>query len=122
MTDDKMSKALRLQQQIEAMASGIEEIRIALLRPGDVVLVMTPEGTLDTDLSGVLSTVQSWFPDNDVRVCAGISIEVVRPTCERGHIRTWTSAVCQVCGDLQEDPPPASLTADPDMIIDREIS
>lgn len=57
----------------------IDEIRIARLRPGDVVLVKTPADMLEDDLAQMLATVQHWFPHNDVRVLAGIDIEVVRP-------------------------------------------
>jgi biotin synthase-like enzyme len=57
----------------------IEEIRIARLRPGDIVLVKTPPDMKDYELVGMLATIQHWFPHHDVRICAGIDVEVIRP-------------------------------------------
>jgi hypothetical protein len=81
----------------------IREIRIARLRPGDVVLVRTPAGMVDVDLEGMLATVQHWFPHNDVRICAGIDIEVVRPEAlvryEKGSLDWGDSDPCAHQGD-----------------------
>jgi len=57
----------------------IEEVRIARLRSGDVVLVKVPPDLEDVDLVAMLATVQHWFPHNDVRILAGIDVEIVRP-------------------------------------------
>lgn len=57
----------------------IEEIRITRLRSGDVVLIKVPPDLEDVDLVAMLSTVQHWFPHNDVRILAGIDVEIVRP-------------------------------------------
>lgn len=62
------------------LATLLDEIKVARLRPGDVILVKTPAVMLDYEVERILSTVQHWFPHNDVRILAGIDIEVVRPT------------------------------------------
>jgi hypothetical protein len=79
---DPASAAVATPQSVDRardLLERIDEIRIARLRPGDIVLVRTPAGMVDVDLEGMLATIQHWFPHNDVRICAGIDIEIVRP-------------------------------------------
>ena len=91
----------------------IEEIKVARLRPGDVIVVKIPAHVEQDDLIDMYAEVKRWFPGHDVRFTVDVDIEVVRPECEHGHVRTWGSDACVVCGE-RDDPPDGNEVTAPD--------
>jgi hypothetical protein len=95
----------------------IEEIRIARLRPGDVIVVKTPAHVEQDDLIDMYAEVMRWFPGHDVRFTVGVDIEVVRPEdapaerCTNHQMRTYdlpwghTMEQCVICRFVADDPP-----------------
>lgn len=59
--------------------SRIEEIRIARLRPGDVVLARFSVPLEPEETEHFAEVLGRWFPDNNVVILEGVDIEVVRP-------------------------------------------
>jgi hypothetical protein len=104
------------------LSDHVEEVRIARLQPGDVVLVKVFAEADSETIEYIHVMLEGTFPDNKIIILEGVDIEVVRPECEHGHIRTFSSDTCVMCGERYGLAPPAPLTADPAMIIDREIS
>jgi hypothetical protein len=82
---------------------GIEEIKIARLRPGDVIIVKTATNLEPEENAVIRREVERLFPGHEVVITIGLDIEVVRPESlvryEEGPLDWGDSDPCAHRGD-----------------------